>query len=349
MRKLLLPVLFAFLVMGAGAVQAADCVEVDIELPATVTAEAGAFAEGYFELTNCGDEAGLVELSISIEISGIPPFEVGGIQLPIGAGETISREFVLPVPPSAGGNEVTFCIDAAIGEASSSDCATTVIEGGSLADDGTSRTVGFIAASEHECVDATLELPDTVVVEDGASIEEGYLELVNCGDEGGLVNVDVTFQLVDTSVTVSGFAFPLGAGESISREFTFPVPPIVSAGEYGVCITAYIGEAMATSCQTIIVENNFGPDPDGASIDANNYPNPFNPSTTIAFTLPSASDVSVKIYNTLGQEVTTLHDGSLAAGNHNFTWNGSDAASGIYFYRIQTDNETVSKKMVLMK
>jgi hypothetical protein len=85
-----------------------------------------------------------------------------------------------------------------------------------------------------------------------------------------------------------------------------------------------------------------------------NYPNPFNPSTTIEFALPRRSDVTVTVYNVLGQRVVTLVDDNLAIGNHRVDWNGtahdgSPVVSGIYFYRIATDAFTSTKKMVLLR
>jgi len=85
-----------------------------------------------------------------------------------------------------------------------------------------------------------------------------------------------------------------------------------------------------------------------------NYPNPFNPTTTIAFALKQAGRVSLGVFNTLGQQVTTLHSGLLPAGNHTIQWNGIDAggnavASGVYFYRIAIDSESQSRKMLLLK
>jgi hypothetical protein len=85
-----------------------------------------------------------------------------------------------------------------------------------------------------------------------------------------------------------------------------------------------------------------------------NYPNPFNPVTTIAFELPKASHVKVAVYNLLGQEVSTLVDDHLSAGHHEVEWNGmSDkgqrVSSGVYFYRFETDNYNETRKMLLMK
>jgi lysophospholipase L1-like esterase len=79
------------------------------------------------------------------------------------------------------------------------------------------------------------------------------------------------------------------------------------------------------------------------------YPNPFNPWTTISFTLSSPALVTLKIFNTLGEEITTLVSGKLSAGYHSQQWNASNLPSGIYFYRLQAGNVFATKKMVLMK
>ncbi len=82
---------------------------------------------------------------------------------------------------------------------------------------------------------------------------------------------------------------------------------------------------------------------------AQNYPNPFNPSTTISFSLPKSSFVTIKIYDMLGREVTTLASGGYAAGTHSLVWNADRFASGIYFFRIDAGQYHNTKKMILMK
>jgi len=84
------------------------------------------------------------------------------------------------------------------------------------------------------------------------------------------------------------------------------------------------------------------------------YPNPFNPSTTISFSITDNSMVSVEVYNIRGQRVKTLVTDSLPAGHHTLQWNGTDEynkniSSGIYFYRILTDSHQTTGKMLLMK
>ena len=85
-----------------------------------------------------------------------------------------------------------------------------------------------------------------------------------------------------------------------------------------------------------------------------NYPNPFNPVTNISFYLSHEENISLSIYNIKGQKVFDLHKGVLSAGQHRLQWNGTDnnnreVASGIYFYKLTTQNETISKKMLLLK
>jgi len=87
---------------------------------------------------------------------------------------------------------------------------------------------------------------------------------------------------------------------------------------------------------------------------SSNYPNPFNPTTTIKYQLPQTSDVGLVIFNILGQKVRTLVNGRVEAGYHTAVWDGRNesgarAASGIYIYRFQADNFLKIQKMILMK
>lgn len=85
-----------------------------------------------------------------------------------------------------------------------------------------------------------------------------------------------------------------------------------------------------------------------------NYPNPFNPSTTIEFYLPKAENTTLSIYNMLGQEVITLLDEKVEAGYKEVVWSGKDktghqVASGIYFYKLNTETKEIIKRMLLVK
>jgi hypothetical protein len=80
-----------------------------------------------------------------------------------------------------------------------------------------------------------------------------------------------------------------------------------------------------------------------------NYPNPFNPTTTIKFALPEAANVTLIIYNTLGQKVSELVDSKLEAGNYSYQWNAKNAATGIYIYELRAQNFVSIKKMMRLK
>lgn len=80
-----------------------------------------------------------------------------------------------------------------------------------------------------------------------------------------------------------------------------------------------------------------------------NYPNPFNPSTTIKFELPKTTDVKVAVYDITGKELEVLVNEKLQTGTYQTTWNGERYSSGVYFYKIQTDDFVQTKRMVLIK
>jgi len=86
----------------------------------------------------------------------------------------------------------------------------------------------------------------------------------------------------------------------------------------------------------------------------NNYPNPFNPETTISFSLPSEQEVSLNIYNLKGQKVRELVNGRMVSGTYSVIWNGNNdsgkqAGSGLYFYKLKTEGKEFSRKMPLLK
>ncbi len=80
-----------------------------------------------------------------------------------------------------------------------------------------------------------------------------------------------------------------------------------------------------------------------------NYPNPFNPETVIKFDVPKDQRVKIVIYDITGREVNKLLNEEVKAGTYNVRWNGSNYASGVYFYRIETESYTLTKKMLLVK
>jgi hypothetical protein len=80
-----------------------------------------------------------------------------------------------------------------------------------------------------------------------------------------------------------------------------------------------------------------------------NFPNPFNPSTTISYSLPKAAFVTLRVFNTLGQEVALLTSGPKEPGHYQTKWNASDVPSGVYFYRLHAGEFVATQRMILLK
>lgn len=119
-----------------------------------------------------------------------------------------------------------------------------------------------------------------------------------------------------------------------------------SYDEYGLNPRTPDDLQSESNSENDIIENDI--------ISLNNYPNPFNPETTIKFNLNKSARTSIEIYNINGQKVKTLIDEYVDAGNHTATWNGRDndgneVASGVYFYKLKSGRYTTTKKMILMK
>jgi len=154
-----------------------------------------------------------------------------------------------------------------------------------------------------------------VVSEDGATASQALTYLVDLYEIGGNENlyiVEVNLQNIHTGRMIASGVIPLDVPNVMYKQ-----------GEFGNLPAEF--ELMQ------------------------NYPNPFNPVTEISFNLPEAAEVTLDVYNILGQRVTTLVDGFLEAGTHTVEWNASTYSSGIYFSRIRTENYMDTRKMILLK
>ena len=98
--------------------------------------------------------------------------------------------------------------------------------------------------------------------------------------------------------------------------------------------------------ETSVEENNFVPK---EFMLYQNYPNPFNPETLIKFTVPKKSFVSLIVYDILGKEVARLINEELIPGEYNVEFNAASLSTGIYIYRLITDNNIFKKKMLFIK
>ena len=138
----------------------------------------------------------------------------------------------------------------------------------------------------------------------------------------------------------------------------------------GITLWGYIeGEMWQTTCYLIHSDNTSRPaiwlaqyikdNPVGVeetepdipakySLDQN-FPNPFNPSTNIKYSIIKAPKVTIKVYDILGREVKTLVNKVQAPGQYTVTFNAQNLASGVYFYQLNTENFTATKKLMLLK
>lgn len=137
--------------------------------------------------------------------------------------------------------------------------------------------------------------------------------------------------------------------ENPSHVFAYPTS-IAGGGnnEWEDTITMLGTAAMAGANLSTSIDKPAADIPLRFNLDQN-YPNPFNPTTKIGFTLPSASKVTLTIYNILGQKVATLVDQQLTAGNHTVNFNASALSSGMYLYRLEAGDNVSNKKMMLIK
>jgi hypothetical protein len=107
--------------------------------------------------------------------------------------------------------------------------------------------------------------------------------------------------------------------------------------------------ALANSTPWVAIEQEIDPQVSSSYRLEQNYPNPFNPTTTFGFYLPKSGQVSLKIYDILGQLVDQVIEGRRSAGEHSINYDATGLASGVYIYQLETENFKASRKMLLMK
>jgi plastocyanin len=138
-----------------------------------------------------------------------------------------------------------------------------------------------------------------------------------------------------------GFDLPFGGGIVVLTQTGIHYYVCVPHASLGMKGTITVNPVTDVKTMSEIIPNNF--------ILNQNYPNPFNPSTTITYSLPNTGHITLEVFNMIGQKVATLIDGIENAGSHQFQFNANKMASGIYFYSIQFNSSTLTKRMVLLK
>ncbi|MFO8028861.1 MAG: T9SS type A sorting domain-containing protein [Cyclonatronaceae bacterium] len=110
----------------------------------------------------------------------------------------------------------------------------------------------------------------------------------------------------------------------------------------------HFSNIVMTSLQDPVTADRNGEIPTHVTLEQN-YPNPFNPETVIRFDLPQQAEVRLEIVNVLGQTVTVLRNETMPAGSHESIWNASDQPSGVYLYRLQVDDYSITRSLTLLK
>jgi hypothetical protein len=155
---------------------------------------------------------------------------------------------------------------------------------------------------------------------------------------------------IDDSLAISNFDIFKLAGPNSAYDVTIPIT--VTGGTLKIAFTTIIDNAKLSA---FVVRKAIPSGPQDAfqrplvfSL-SQNYPNPFNPTTVIGYTLPRNEEVVLKVYDILGREVARLVNEHETAGTHSVKFDGSNLASGVYFYRIQAGNLNSIRKMLLTK
>jgi hypothetical protein len=168
---------------------------------------------------------------------------------------------------------------------------------------------------------------DTIVYNSTLDNQDCFSTPIRGGVTGGELDGFVTQGCFQSNTQISARIIYLNVFQGADTSNYFSLSP-------GFVITGVGGEANGFPLRPLLL---------------NSYPNPFNPSTTITFSLPSRSYVSLEIFDPLGRLVSTLVADELSAGQHSRQWNASGLPSGVYFYRLVAGSFADTKKLVLLK
>lgn len=223
---------------------------------------------------------------------------------------------------------------------------------------------GSVAATASAGTDYGVSIttpPANVTIAPGNShrFEVGVTNVGNIGDS---YTIDVTTNAYwSGSVDATSGIVPAAVGEEVVLWFDITVPAYIqsqdSTGVFNFTVrsasdpaTTATGAVLVTPdvIPTDVDDGDFTPLPEQMNL-AQNYPNPFNPTTTIAFSLSSRSQVNVSIFDILGRTVESIDMGVLGAGEHEVTWDAASMPSGVYFYRLTTEQGSQTRKMTLLK
>lgn len=201
----------------------------------------------------------------------------------------------------------------------------------------------------HAYYIATSLAPDSCIIETSTNNGTTWTRLIGLGASETLSSGTNSSPIMTTvGGPFSGPFTPTTANQWASKVFMMPVGTnkvrFIAKSGYGNNL--FIDNITSGTITGIGTQISLTPESYNL---AQNYPNPFNPVTTINFSLPKTSKVSIKIYDVLGKELRTLVNETKPAGVYDISFDASSFSSGVYFYRIEADNFSDIKRMMLIK
>ena len=204
-------------------------------------------------------------------------------------------------------------------------------------------------------------------VEPNSSVPGASLWVTITGEDTYFVVTDTVgapSNVEGVTMTMGAEMFSATSFTSVSRtvlEAFFEIPAAASLGSYDVSVIH--GTVAGTDYPTVSLVNGFSVE-GTASLSQDiiptkhllhqNFPNPFNPSTNISFDLPNSSNVTLTVYDLIGNKIRTLKNGVMESGKYMNAWDGKNSSgetvsSGIYIYQLKSNSLTSTKRMILMK
>lgn len=206
--------------------------------------------------------------------------------------------------------------------------------------------LGFIKSDEVMNI-AHLNTEEEVVVPIEFNTTEGGLYTISATDFEISGDTEVTFHdyQEDVSMVVDGsFSYTFEAVKLKKQD----IPPLSMLSINSMQFKSTEANRFGITIRPTSVNNEVIEKPKVFALEQN-YPNPFNPSTTISYTLSESGVVNIGVYNLMGQRIATLVDEYKTAGTHNISWNEQGASSGMYYYRLESNGNAITRKMTLIK
>ena len=223
----------------------------------------------------------------------------------------------------------------------------TVYFGGNFTDVTNSLSTYLAGVTNPGDVDLPVELTSFIATSSNSTATLAWKTATEVNNYGFEVQRGMVSTSQSSEASWGKIGFVQGSGTSnVQHNYSY-TDNVGSAGSYSYRLKQIDHNGAFVYSQEVEVAVGVAP---SVFALAQNYPNPFNPTTSIQFTVPSDGRATLKIYNTLGQEVATLFNGEASAGTfHQVQFNASNLASGVYFSRLEFDGKTQMKKLLLLK